>query len=1359
MHGYRIRFHRSWPAKEEREPPISWAAGGVLEESKFARLWYVNGAWNARLLVQGGVCARLLVCGGGVFSRAFSFCGMAGGLPRGVGGGASEEEEVSSPCARVRVALRVRPFVSKEVGSESSSCVTTVGHRVFVGTGPDQKGFGFDYVFDAGRSNASIYAESVFPLVDSTLKGYNGTVFAYGQTGSGKSFTMGTDCMGVEEGGSACVGTRDESVGLGDASVGVLPESVGIIPRAVDQIFRVLESVDASVEEWVLRVSYLEIYNEQVRDLLHPEESVKSVTIREDASGDIYVQGVGEELVGSRSSLLACLERGRLARTTASTLMNERSSRSHSLCTIMVQRTRSDSCVCSKLRLVDLAGSERAKKTGAAGERFKESVTINQGLLALGNVISALGDEHRVGGHVPYRESKLTRLLQDSLGGNSHTLMVACIGPALSNCDESLNTLRYANRARNIRNTPVINRAELDSSVDHLKAEISSLQSRLRRHESETGKYPVGATPLPLSASVLHALKSALPATDLHRVVETLLHLGPQSVSSLASSLLASPTLTPSKGPAEEEEEEEEAGLGKLRASISHWGRFEAARAQLLHRLAQSEVELGSEEAERFRRQLQRLAERGQLLQLLAQQQIDGLGSAEDFGLHKKKLEQTEAELALVRDELCEARADLLRDETIFTNKMREMRSLSRAHEALQSEHEKLCRVVQELQLVPAAAPERGGRGLVQEEDVPSPAHSASLRTPEKPSSVVGSMHARPSFQAPQRAADQDGGLHAPPQPRDSSSPATSAEFQVSPARAHVDELEALDDVLLGESPPNNFKQHPRGAACKGSPASSSKTGPGTQVRDSTRVPVQYDVLASAQKQLLRLDSPLDRVAASMDGLDEANAGLGKAGVEGEANAGVEEEEANAGVEQGEEANVSVEEEAKAAAEEEEEANFEQRQLALQSEATQLGQAVVLKEKLIQASLVDAASTCESHDGRLHQMSEEILALQSDLERTHEEMEQAEARAGRTASQMAEERRRFELRLRKTAAQLEDAQKRRRQLEAAQSDKEEAQHKLHTLQQEVTRMKERQLSLREQLKAERARHGGASAELAREISELRREAATRAQRVASLETENQRQKQQLQRRAEQIARLKKAPHSTSASPRAASQGEEAEEAGEEGKAQMRERGARFKEREAQVDEREAQVDEREAQVNEREAQVNEREAQVDEREARVQEREARVRKLEATVPGSEMHSKDSNEEAYNQVCEQLQAKTMQLDALRCELSLRSDSHVSQTTEASPQKGPDETQAEELERLGRENYFYKHSNRELKRRLRDACEKAERQRAAGEQSDDLSRANVELRQEIVNLRKYISEHPGATPVRVSKKALRAIADVE
>ena len=224
-----------------------------------------------------------------------------------------------------------------------------------------------------------------------------------------------------------------------------------------------------------MRCAFLEVHNEEVRDLLHPDVTTKKISVRERADGAIVVSGIRECEARTSSEMVRLLENGAVSRTTGGTKMNEQSSRSHAIFTVILEqrhltrearRRHRGAFSSAKFHLVDLAGSERNKRTGASGRRFKESININSGLLALGNVINAIADDQErrkqdLGPrhlHVPYRDSKLTRLLQDSLGGNSRTCMIACISPADANLEETLNTLKYAARARNIRNKPVVNR-------------------------------------------------------------------------------------------------------------------------------------------------------------------------------------------------------------------------------------------------------------------------------------------------------------------------------------------------------------------------------------------------------------------------------------------------------------------------------------------------------------------------------------------------------------------------------------------------------------------------------------------------------------------------------------------------------------------------------------------------------------------------------------------------------------------------------------------------------------------------------------------------------------------------------------
>ncbi|KFV42923.1 Chromosome-associated kinesin KIF4, partial [Tyto alba] len=349
----------------------------------------------------------------------------------------------------------------------------------------NDKSFTYDYVFDPSVEQEEVFNTAVSPLIRGIFKGYNATVLAYGQTGSGKTYSMG---------GTYTANQEHEP-------------SVGVIPRVIKLLFK--EKEQRQDWEFILKVSYLEIYNEDILDLLCPsKERPSQINIREDPKEGIKIVGLTERNVTCAQDTVSCLEQGNNSRTVASTAMNSQSSRSHAIFTICIdQRKKNDknSSFHSKLHLVDLAGSERQKKTKAEGDRLKEGININRGLLCLGNVISALGDENKKGGFVPYRDSKLTRLLQDSLGGNSHTLMIACVSPADSNLEETLNTLRYADRARKIKNKPIVNVDPQAAELHHLKQQVQQLQVLLLQAHGGT---------LPMS------INSIAPSENLQSLME-----------------------------------------------------------------------------------------------------------------------------------------------------------------------------------------------------------------------------------------------------------------------------------------------------------------------------------------------------------------------------------------------------------------------------------------------------------------------------------------------------------------------------------------------------------------------------------------------------------------------------------------------------------------------------------------------------------------------------------------------------------------------------------------------------------------------------------------------------------------------
>lgn len=372
----------------------------------------------------------------------------------------------------VQVAVRVRPLLPKELLHCHESCITVDPELCRVTLGHDRH-FQCDFLFEKTCCQEDVYSVSVQPLIDSFFQGFNTTVFAYGQTGSGKTYT------------------------IGEANISSFrDEEQGIIPRAVADVFKILDENDLT--DFSVRVSYLEVYKEEFKDLLEMETASKDIHIRED-KGNIVLCGVKECEVEGLDEVLSLLESGNTARHTGATQMNPNSSRSHTIFTIYMDQRRGGSRIysnaasvgpqmlSSKFHFVDLAGSERILKTGNTGERLKESIQINSGLLALGNVIGALGDPKRKGSHIPYRDSKITRILKDSLGGNSKTLMIACISPSSSDFDESLNTLNYATRARNIQNRATVNCKREPDRVEGLEQQIKALRRALEnRQRSET---------------------------------------------------------------------------------------------------------------------------------------------------------------------------------------------------------------------------------------------------------------------------------------------------------------------------------------------------------------------------------------------------------------------------------------------------------------------------------------------------------------------------------------------------------------------------------------------------------------------------------------------------------------------------------------------------------------------------------------------------------------------------------------------------------------------------------------------------------------------------------------------------------
>lgn len=395
---------------------------------------------------------------------------------------------VSPPrSVNVQVAVRCRPLNDRERTSGERPvlrcaedrreviCSAPSGPRKGASSAANpKKTYTYDQVFGPDATQAEVYEGIVEPIVDEVLQGYNCTVFAYGQTGTGKTHTM--------------EGARDED--MVEFEERRLAENAGIIPRAVKQVFDHLRSI---TDEHSVRVSHLELYNEQLTDLLGPEDVINdTLRMYEDPQKGTFVQGLEDVVVRSEEEIFAVLDKSAVKRRTAETLMNKYSSRSHSVFSITIHIKEStpegaDLLKVGKLNLVDLAGSENVGRSGAVKGRAREAGNINQSLLTLGRVITALVDRHP---HVPYRDSKLTRLLQESLGGRNKTCVIATITPGSSSVEETASTLDYAYRAKSIKNRPTVNQMIAKHVLlKEYTEEIQKLKKELDANRSKNGVY------------------------------------------------------------------------------------------------------------------------------------------------------------------------------------------------------------------------------------------------------------------------------------------------------------------------------------------------------------------------------------------------------------------------------------------------------------------------------------------------------------------------------------------------------------------------------------------------------------------------------------------------------------------------------------------------------------------------------------------------------------------------------------------------------------------------------------------------------------------------------------------------------
>ena len=420
----------------------------------------------------------------------------------------SPKSVVTAAKGKVRVVARIRPLAKYELENGSKQIVhtlptttttTTTSNKQLDGptTDPEvlevreinaeKRWFELDAILDEHSTQQSVYVQSGAQqaVQRDIFKGFNCTILAYGQTGSGKTFTMGT-AIGAEK-----------------------SESDGVIPRACADLFDTIHSKRCDGNAKV-HLSYLEIYNEEIRDLMADPaaetEKPKPLKIRETLDGDVYVSGLTSREVASPQEIGRLMEEASVRRVVASTKMNAVSSRSHAICVLKIEGVLEDSTKFqSKLTLVDLAGSERIKKTGAQGDRRQEGISINKGLFVLGQVVSALAEKRpKHKRKPPYRDSKLTRLLQDALGGNSQTIMIACCSPADYNVDETVNTLRYATSARNIQNTATRNVVKSITPEEALKLERENqlLKSQVKDLQATIQTMTIDAFDMPSLASV-----------------------------------------------------------------------------------------------------------------------------------------------------------------------------------------------------------------------------------------------------------------------------------------------------------------------------------------------------------------------------------------------------------------------------------------------------------------------------------------------------------------------------------------------------------------------------------------------------------------------------------------------------------------------------------------------------------------------------------------------------------------------------------------------------------------------------------------------------------------------------------------
>lgn len=548
-------------------------------------------------------------------------------------GSAATKKSPTASSENVRVVVRCRPLNRTEKENSDPDIVTIDSNAGSVlvrnPLTNENKGFTFDGSYDLNSTQKEVYDQCARPIVDSVLNGYNGTIFAYGQTGTGKTHTM----EGVPD---------DETLR-------------GLMPNAFNHIFETINGASSS-KSFLVRASFLEIYKDDVFDLLSTSKRQK-MEVKEDKNKGVYVRDLSTYNVACANDLLKVLKVGQKQRKVGATKMNEGSSRSHSMLTITIESSETlkgetgketIQYKVGKLHLVDLAGSERQKKTEASGDRLDEAKSINWSLTVLGNCIKALITS--TSSHVPYRDSKLTRLLQDSLGGNTKTCMVAAIGPASSNFEETVSTLRYADRAKQIKNKPTINEDSKDTLMREMRDEIEKLKNMLANRKGGMSMPLASLTsPIVISADDHEKMQSisSLPADMItEQIIEKVVEVD----SGITAERLAAVT------------DEAERELLKLKSKTAleskrekqHVALVEQTTAEQEKALMQKQSQLSAEEKE-----MEAIA---QMIRLKEQQLLSGGEQLQLAEQRKRELEQIESELNArkkkqqeLRNELAEA--------------------------------------------------------------------------------------------------------------------------------------------------------------------------------------------------------------------------------------------------------------------------------------------------------------------------------------------------------------------------------------------------------------------------------------------------------------------------------------------------------------------------------------------------------------------------------------------------------------------------------------------------------------------------------------------------------------------------------